>query len=331
MVAATKSKTFKECAESYIEAHSADYTSDKHRKQWPATLEAYAYPIIGNMLVADIAMRHMLDVLGQSTKSRDGSHGKLWYTKTETAKRLLGRIKTILDYAIVNEYREGTNPAIWKGYLDTQLPAPRKVTPQKHHPAIPYPQIGVFMALLRQNASISAKALEFLILTAVRSGSVRLADWSEIDFGNKLWVIPPEHTKIRQEHRVPLQPQAVALLRSLPRIVGNTKIFPSPRGSHLSDMALSQLMRGMRERGELTVDAVPHGFRSTFRDWAADQTSYTDEIRKVASGHTVGDAVKRAYQRTDLLEKRRGLMTEWANFLDQGKSSPTGAISHLRG
>lgn len=330
LTAAAKSKTFKECAESYMEAHHADYTSDKHRKQWPATLETYAFPLIGNMLVADITMRHVLDVLQQPSKSQDGAFGKLWYTKTETAKRLLGRIKTILDYAIVNEYRTGTNPAIWKGYLDTQLPSPRKVTKQKHHPAVPYAHMGAFMARLRLNTSISAKALEFLALTAVRSGSVRFATWSEIDFNKKLWVIPAAHTKSRKEHRVPLPNQAIRLLSSLPRIADDSRVFPSPRGSHLSDMALSQLMRGMRERGELLVEGVPHGFRSTFRDWAADQTSYSDEIRKVASGHTVGDAVKQAYQRTDLLEKRRQLMAAWASFLDQAQFPQTASITPIR-
>ena len=316
LAAAAKSKTFTECAESYMEAHSADYRSDKHGKQWRATLKSYAYPLIGNMLVADITMRNILDVLEQPTSSRDGSTGKFWHTKTETAKRVLGRIKVVIDYAIVNEYRVRTNPAIWKGYLDTQLPSPQKISPQVHHPAVPYAQMGGFMPLLRQNGSISAKALEFLILTAVRTRSVRLANWSEIDFEKKLWIIPAEHTKIKKEHRVPLPSQSISLLQSLPHIAGNTVIFPSVKGGCLSDMAMSQLMRGMRERGELKCEGVPHGFRSTFRDWAADQTSYSDEIRMVSSGHTVGDAVKQAYQRTDLLEKRRGLMVEWGDFLD---------------
>jgi integrase len=171
------------------------------------------------------------------------------------------------------------------------------------------------MAALKRNDSISSKALQFLCLTAVRSGSVRQAEWSEIDFEKMLWVIPPAHTKTKQEHRVPLQPAAIAILKSLPKMVGVKKIFPSPRGTALSDMALSQLMRGLLERGEITVEAVPHGFRSTFRDWAAEKTSYPDEIRKAASGHTVGDAVQKAYQRTDLLEKRRGLMCDWAKFV----------------
>ncbi len=316
IAAAARNKTFRDCAEAYMEAHASDYTNDKHRKQWPSTLETYAYPIIGKMLVADITMRHVLDVLLQETTHRDGSTGKLWHIKAETAKRLLDRIRTVLDYATVNEYRTGTNPAIWRGYLDTQLSSPRGLKTVKHHPAVPYAQVGDFMANLRRNQSISARALEFLILTGVRSGSVRLATWSEIDFTKKLWVIPAAHTKTKEEHRVPLQSQAIRLLKSLPTGVGTTKVFPSPSGKALSDMALSQLMRGMRERGELNVEAVPHGFRATFRSWAAEMTNYPDEIRKAASGHVVGDQVKEAYQRTDLLAKRRHLMNDWAKFLD---------------
>jgi len=331
MVAAAKNKTFKECAEAYMDAHSSDYTSDKHRKQWPATLVTYAYPIIGNMLVSDIAMRDIRNVLEQETAINKDSKGKLWFVKTETAKRLLGRIKTVLDYATVNEYRSGTNPAQWTGNLSTQLPSPKKLQKKEHHPAVPYQQMGDFMLKLRANQSISAKAVEFLILTAVRSGSVRQAEWNEIDFDKALWTIPAEHTKARQEHRVPLQPQAIALLKSLPVMAGSEIIFPSPRGKALSDMSLSQLMRGMRERGELTVEAVPHGFRSTFRDWAAEQTSYPDEIRKAASGHVVGDAVKEAYQRTDLLDKRRKLMDEWGNFLDQPTVKQSSKVTQIRG
>lgn len=331
IVAAAKNKTFKECAEAYMDAHSSDYTSDKHRKQWPATLVAYAYPIIGNMLVSDISMRDIRNVLEQKTAVDQDTNGKLWFVKTETAKRLLGRIKTVLDYATVNEYRSGTNPAQWTGHLSTQLPSPKKLQKIEHHPAVPYQLIGDFMSKLRAKSSISAKALEFLILTAVRSGSVRQAEWSEIDLANALWVIPAEHTKARKEHRVPLAPQAMQVLKSLPIMAGTDIVFPSPAGKSLSDMAISQLMRGMRERGELTVEGVPHGFRSTFRDWAAEQTAYPDEIRKVASGHTVGDAVKEAYQRTDLLEKRRKLMAEWANFLDQPNVKQSCKVTQIRG
>ena len=327
--AAAKNKTFQECAESYMDAHSSDYTNDKHRKQWPSTLVTYAYPIIGKMLVSDIAMRDVRNVLEQETVVDKNIKGKLWYVKTETAKRLLGRIKTVLDYATVNQYRSGTNPAQWTGFLSTQLPSPKKLQKKEHHPAVPYQQMGDFMLKLRSNPSLSAKALELLILTAVRSGSVRNAEWSEIDLDNALWIIPAEHTKARQEHRVPLQPQAIRLLNSLPKLAGTNLIFPSRTGKPLSDMAFSQLMRGMRERGELTVEAVPHGFRSTFRDWAAEQTAYPDEIRKAASGHTVGDSVKQAYQRTDLLEKRRRLMTEWARFLDAKSISKNNNVTKL--
>ena len=330
LTAAAKNKTFRECAVAYMEAHSSDYTSDKHRKQWPATLETYAYPIIGNMMVADITMRDVLSVLNQETKVTETEKGRLWYVKTETAKRLLGRIKTVLDYATVNEYRNGTNPAQWTGYLSTQLPSPKKLQKVEHHPAVPYQMIGDFMSKLRANESISAKAVEFLILTAVRSGSVRQAEWSEIDYEKKLWVIPAEHTKAKQEHRVPLPPQAIKLLKSLPQLAGSNIVFPSPTGKALSDMALSQLMRGMRDKGDLTVDAVPHGFRSTFRDWAAEQTAYPDEIRKAASGHTVGDAVKEAYQRTDLLEKRRQLMIEWGKYCDKVVSHSTNKVTPIR-
>lgn len=328
--AAARNKTFQECADAYMEAHSQDYTNDKHRKQWAATLDTYAYPIVGRMLVSDITMRSVLDVLLQDTQSADKTIGKLWHTKTETAKRLLGRIKTVLDFATVNEYRTGTNPAQWTGHLETQLPSPKKLAAIKHHPAIPYGDMGDFMGKLRSNGSMSAKALEFLILTGVRSGSVRLADRAEIDFAKKLWVIPAAHTKTKQEHRVPLAPQAITLLLSLSTMVGTTKLFPSVRGGALSDMALSQLMRGMRERGEIHVEAVPHGFRSTFRDWGAEQTSYPDEIRKAASGHTVGDSVQQAYQRTDLLEKRRRMMNDWAGYLDHPNSKNRSKVSPIR-
>jgi integrase len=330
LAAASRNKTFQECAEAYIEAHSADYTSDKHRKQWSSTLKAYAYPVIGKRLVADLSMRDVLDVMNQPSVADEPKSESLWKAKTVTAKRLLDRIKTIIDYAIVNEYRTGLNPAVWQGYLDTQLAAPNKVATVKHHPALPYAMIGDFMTKLRTNESISAKALQFLILTAVRSGSVRAAEWSEIDLVNKLWIIPAAHTKTKQEHRVPLPPQAIELLNSLPRLANIPNVFPSPRGGALSDMALSQITRGMKERSELTVDVVPHGFRSTFRDWAAECTAYPDEIRKAASGHTVGDAVQQAYQRTDLLNKRRNLMRDWANFLDKGSTKASAKVIPIR-
>lgn len=330
IAAASKNKTFKECAEAYIAAHASDYSNEKHKKQWSSSIETLAYPLIGSMLVADITMRNVLDVLLQEKVNKDGTSGKLWHTTTETAKRLLDRIRKVLDYATVNEYRSGTNPATWKGYLDTQLPSPSGIKKVKHQPALPYEEIGDFMSHLRRNPSISAKALTFLILTGVRSGSVRMATWAEIDLEKKLWIIPPEHTKTKIEHRVPLQQQAIDLLNVLPRIKGVEQVFPSPRGKALSDMALSQMMRGMKERGEFASKAVPHGFRSTFRDWAAEQTNFPDEVRKVASGHKVGDAVLQSYQRTDLLEKRRRLMSQWADFIDMPSTQKSAKVTPLR-
>jgi integrase len=314
-----KNKTFKDCAKAYMTAHVSDYRSEKHRKQWASTIEAYAYPLLGALLVAEITMQDVLRTLTQPVINpiTNEQIGTLWTSKNETAKRLQGRIKSIFDYAIVSEYRTNINPANWTGYLSTQLPKPSRIQKVEHHPAIPYNQIGNFMTLLRSKESMGARALEFLVLTAVRSGSVRDAEWSEIDFENKVWNIPAEHTKMNKPHRVPLPSQAIKLLKSLPVIKGKTKIFPSPRGVSLSDNTLSKLMRDMRESGELKVEGVPHGFRSTFRDWSAEKTYYPEEIRKVATMHEVGDETQQAYQRTDLLEKRRNLMNEWANFLDK--------------
>jgi len=331
IAAASVHKTFIECARAYVEAHASDHQNDKHRKQWPSTLETYAYPIIGKMMVAEIAMRHIQEVLLQPVRDSAGKEQRFWHERTVTAERVLGRIRTVLDYATVSGYRSGPNPATWTGYLDTVLPSPKKLKPVKHHPALPYRMINDFVTKLRKNGSLSAKAIEFLILTAVRSGSVRMAEWSEINLADKLWIIPAAHTKTKQEHRVPLAPQAIALLDTLPKIAGNPRLFPSARGLPLSDMALSQLIRGMRGRGELTVEAVPHGFRSTFRDWAAEQTAYPDEIRKAASGHIVGNAVQQAYQRTDLLEKRRNLMQDWADFIDRAWGNTRASITPIRG
>lgn len=322
--AAARTKTFEECAAAYLKSHAKSFRSQKAYKQWISTFETYVYPFIGRMAVADIGMRDVLNIFQQDINdSKTGViEGEFWHVRTVTAERLLGRVRAVLDFAIVNEYRSGTNPATWKGYLDTVLASPRKISKEKHHAALPYKDLGDFMVTLRTNQSISALALEFLVLTAVRSGSVRNATWLEINFQDKLWVIPPEHTKANKEHRVPLCPQAIAVLKKAKSVAVSDIVFPSPTGKALSDMALSELMRGMRQRGELQAEAVPHGFRSTFRDWAAEQTSFPEEIRKVASGHTVGNVVDRAYQRSDLLDKRRQLMTLWGVFSEQPSSNP---------
>lgn len=315
-----KAKTFREVADAYLKAHTKAFSNLKHRQQWQRTLETYVHPLIGSRLVSSITMADIVAVLEQPTEKNprnDKPDGKFWEVKTETASRVQGRIKSILDYAIVKEYRSGSNPALWDGVLSTQLPSPKKIAKVKHHPALPYSQAPKFMKNLRENQSTSAAALQFLILTAVRSGSVRLAKWEEIDLQKKIWTIPPENTKTKEEHRVPLSHEAIQLLKKQPKFTNTALIFPGKSAKPLSDMALSELMKGMFERGEMNQHAVPHGWRSTFRDWAAEQTSYPDEIRKAASGHTVGDSVQKAYQRTDLLEKRRELMNDWAKFINK--------------
>ena len=308
------SKTFRECASEYMAAHLSKHRSLKHQKQWESTLQQYAYPVIGNLNVSEIATSHVLAVLRQET-SKGQEKGSLWGLKTETAKRLRGRLENILSFAEVAGFREGKNPASWGGHLETQLPSPSKIMKPVHQPAMDYRNCGRFVQQLRAKNAIGAKALEFLILTGVRSRSVREANWSEIDFERNIWIIPAEHTKANREHRVPLVKQSLSLLGSLPRLAGGSKIFPNSSDGALSDSTLSKLMREMLVSLP-GCSGVPHGFRSSFRDWAAEQTNYPEEIRKTATMHAVGDAVQQAYQRTDLLERRRQLMADWANYLD---------------
>jgi integrase len=325
-VSKAKQKTFEECAESYMATHLKTHRSVKHQKQWSSTLKKYAYPIIGKIIVGDITTAEIVSVLEQKTSKRgEGvATGIFWEIKTETATRVRERIESILNYATVAGFFSGANPARWKGHLDALLPAPHKIRNIKHHDAMPYAEAATFLEKLRIKSAMGAKALEFLILTGVRSRSVRLAEWVEIDWKNKIWVIPAGHTKKgKREHRVPLVAQTIRILKSLPVIAGRETIFTSSKGSFISDSTLSKIMRDMREKGEFDSIGVPHGFRSCFRDWAAEQTNYPEELRKVATMHTVGDAVQQAYQRTDLLEKRRRLMRDWANYLDTTSPSST--------
>lgn len=329
-------KTFMECAEAYMNAKESGFNNEKHRKQWSSTLKTYAYPIIGNILVSDISMRNILDVLEQPIKDKNTKKllGKFWEVKTETASRVQGRIKSVLDYAIVNEYRKTLNPATWDGYLETQLVSPKKIKTIKHHPSLPYSELGDFMIQLRKNTSISSKALQFLIYSGFRSGSVRMAQWDDIDFDNCVWKVPAKDTKTKVEHTVPLSPEAVKFLEQLKQFQASsatetTYLFPSQKGNPLSDMALSELMKDMRARGEFASPAVPHGFRATFRTWLAEQTNYPDEIRKAANGHKVSDVIVKTYERTDFFDKRRQLMNEWSKFLEQpslSKSKSTDVV-----
>jgi len=314
-----KTKTFKECASIYLEHRLKSLSNDKHKRQWITTLETYVYPIIGDRPVADISIDEVKDLLEQKTKSREGEVGSFWEIKTETASRVQGRMYDIFSFAITKGFRDKANPAEWRGRLSTLLPPAAKIKDVKHHKAIPYSKAPHFLsALLRRDSNV-ARALAFLLLTSVRSGSVRRAEWREIDFKEKVWTIPKSHEKTGHEHRVPLSKGAIKLLRSIPKIRGCDLIFPNPSLGVLSDAPLSKLMREMRSRGEINYEGVPHGCRAAFRTWAADKTSYSDEIRKAASGHSIGDAVKTAYQRGDLLEKRRHLMEDWSDYLLRGR------------
>lgn len=303
--------TFAEAARQFITAKSPEWKNAKHGQQWTNTLETYAFPVVGKLACTDIALPHVLKILEP-----------IWTTKTETATRLRGRIESVLDWATVRGFRKGENPARWKGHLDKILPAPGKVAKIDHHEAVTLDDLGAFVRDLRQRDGIAAQALEFLILTAARSGEVRGATWAEIDMAGRVWTIPPERMKASKEHRVPLSDAAMRLLESIPRIAGNDLVFPSPRGLVLSDMTLTAVMRRMKR------DEVPHGFRSTFRDWAAERTNYPREVAEMALAHAIGNAVEAAYRRGDLLEKRAKMMQDWAKFCDT--QAPAGNVVPLQ-
>ena len=292
-----KSMTFEAACQALIDAKSDEWRNPKHRAQWAASLATYAYPTIGKLQVGDVGQAHILSILQP-----------IWKEKTATATRLRGRIEQALDWARVRGFREGENPARWRGHLDKLLPAPTKIAKVVHHKALPIDAMPGFMAQLRQRKGLSARALEFLVLTAARSGEVRGATWQEIDMEAAVWTVPAERMKAQKEHRVPLSPQALALLAGMPRVEGNDLVFPAPRGGQLSDMTLTNLMRRME------LDAVPHGMRSTFRDWAAERTHFPREVAEMALAHTIGNAVEAAYRRGDLFTKRAEMMANWGNF-----------------
>lgn len=296
----SRSVSFKEATRRCFEKKSTEFRSRKHAQNWISSIETYAFPVIGKMSVSDIDLPDILAVLEP-----------IWQEKTETATRLRQRLEYILNWATVSGYREGDNPARWSGHLDAILPKPAKVKKVKHFPALPWKVLPAFMVELRKRQGMAARALEFLILTATRSGEVRLATWDEIDFENRIWTIPANHMKAGKEHRVPLSDDAIALLEALPRFEGSPYVFPAPRGGALSDMSISAVCRRMK------IDAVPHGFRSTFRDWCAESTNYPREVAEMALAHSIGNAVEAAYRRGELLEKRRHLMEAWARFCRQ--------------
>jgi integrase len=264
------------------------------------------------MHVRDIELAHILKILEP-----------IWLEKTETASRLRGRIEAVLDWAKGRGYRAGDNPAQWKGNLDAQLAPPEKVAKSEHHAALPVGEIGVFMGRLRAAEGMGARALEFTILTAARSGEVRGATWAEIALDAKVWTVPASRMKAGKEHRVPLADPALKLLKALPRTEGTDLVFPAPRGGQLSDMTLTAVLRRMQ------VPAVPHGFRSTFRDWTAEQTNYPRDVAEMALAHAIGDKVEAAYRRGDLFDKRRRMMDHWARVCGSA-TSPSGRVIPLK-
>ena len=300
------SMSFKQAAENFIDSQRSSWSNPKHAAQWESTLLKYALPIIGGLDVSHINASHILRILEQPIEGE----GKFWEVRTETASRLRGRLEKVLDWAKGRGLRSGDNPAGWRGNLEAQLPKASKVKKVTHHPALTLDEVSAFVGKLRQQKGTAAKALEFAILTAARSGEVRGAAWGEIDLRNGLWVIPATRMKAGKDHRVPLSSDAVVLLKNQPRIEGNDLIFSAPRGGVLSDMTLSAVMRRMK-RSE-----VPHGFRSTFRDWAAERTDYPRDIAEMALAHSISNAVEAAYRRGDMLEKRRMMMNDWASFLN---------------
>ena len=295
---AAKTKTFSECAKAYIEAHRAGWKNEKHGKQWTATLQTYAFPAIGTLPVAAIDTGLVMRVLEP-----------IWYEKTETASRLRSRIESVLSWATVRGYRQGENPARWKNCLKELLPARNKVKAVKNHAALPYVEIGAFMADLRQRKGITPRALEFAILTAARSVEARGATWLEIDLQARIWTIPANRMKAGKEHRIPLSEEAVGLLEAMPHMEGSEYVFPAPRGGQLSDMSLMEVLRRM-EHGDVTQ----HGFRSSFKDWAGETTAYPREVIEQALAHKLKDKTEAAYQRGDMLAKRARLMTDWARY-----------------
>jgi integrase len=293
---AARGMTFRQCSERMISSHEAAWKNPKHRAQWKATLATYAYPVFGDLSVSAIDTVLVQKVLDP-----------IWSTKTETAGRVRGRIEAVLDWAKARGYRDGENPARWRGHLDKLLPNRRKVRAVKNHAALSYPELPAFMEELRKRTSVSARALEFAILSAARTSEVIGATWSEIDLKSSVWTLPAHRMKAGKEHRVPLPDRALEILRSLPR--ESDFVFMGGRaGKPLSNMALLELMRGMKP------GFVPHGFRSTFRDWAADTTDNPSEVVEMALAHAIESKVEAAYRRSDLFEKRRRLMTDWASY-----------------
>ena len=309
-----KRVTFVGCAGQYIASHQAGWRNPKHRQQWDNTLKTYAHPILGTLPVAAIDTGLVVKVLQP-----------IWTTKPETASRLRGRIESILDWATARGFRQGDNPARWRGHLENLLPHHSKVHRVVHHAALPYAELPDFLTKFRAQDGTAARALEFAILTAARTGEVIGASWSEINRTDQLWTIPADRMKASKEHRVPLSDRSLAILETTTpeTIAPDAFVFPGSKAEKpLSNMAFLMLLRRM-DRGDLTA----HGFRSTFRDWCAERTSFPNEVCEMALAHTVGSKVEAAYRRGDMFDKRRKLMDAWTTYCATPK---TGKIVAFR-
>ncbi len=304
--ARAKAVTFDWCAGQYIDAHKAGWKNPKHVDQWINTIATYASPIIGKLDVAKVDTGHIMRIFEKDN---------LWTTKTETASRLRGRIESVLGWATTRKFRTGDNPARWKGHLDNLLPLRSRIQKVQHHAALPWSEMGAFMALLRKQEGVGARALELAILTAARSGEVRGMTWGEVDLKAGTWIIPGERMKAEKEHRVPLSEQAISILATIKADTtpkDSDIVFPGVKSRKpLSDMTLTAVLKRM-DRSDLTA----HGFRSSFRDWAAEATNYPRDMAEMALAHTVGDKVEAAYRRGDMFEKRRHMMKTWADHCD---------------
>jgi integrase len=311
-----KRVTFKEAAERYIKSHEKAWKNPKHRQQWSNTLETYAYPVMGRLPVDAIELPHILRVLEP-----------IWYTKTETASRLRGRVERILAWAIVREYRWGDNPARWSGHLSETLPSKHSIAKAKHHAALPFTELPEFMGELRPVGHVSARALEFTILTAARTTETIEAEWSEFNLDAATWTIPAERMKSDRPHCVPLSKRAVAILEALPGESSSRYVFPGGiKGRPLSTAAMDQYLKG---RGYGSDVATVHGFRSTFRDWAGDRTPYPRDVIELALAHVIKDKAEAAYRRGSALEKRRKLMDAWSSYCE--KPTGSGKVVQFRG
>jgi integrase len=297
-LAAARNVTFRQCSQQYYEAHADEWSNLRHRQQFTSSMRDYVYPVIGSTSVGAVDEPLVLKTLAP-----------IWKTKTVTAKRVRNRIAAVLDYAAACKYRTGTNPARWEGHLEHLLPAPEKIAAVRHHAALPHGELANFIVELRKVGGVTARALEFTILTSARTNETSEAVLAEIDFEERMWVIPAVRMKASREHRIPLSDRAIEILKQLPREANNPHLFIGRRpGSNIGPVAMYRLLRTLR------AGVSVHGFRSSFSDWAHDTTGYSNHVIELSLAHSIGSATEKAYRRSDLFAKRQRLMADWAKY-----------------